>query len=188
MSLGENGLRYCPVEVADIYNTNVIFGPNLPRIRGATTRDTKVLRTKEQIVGIPRDFYRLHKMVTITDDVMFVRGIPFLVTFSRKIKSWTAEFIPKQTERLLAKSLKKVPMPYARGVFIVKLAVMDKEFDIVKEHLQFLEVNMTDARDYVAEIERELRKVKERVRCTSSKFPFQFIPTMILIYTLYNVC
>ena len=56
-------------------------------------------------VGIPRDFYKLYKMVTITDDVMFVSGVPFLVTFSRKIKFRTAEFIPKQTARLISKSL-----------------------------------------------------------------------------------
>ena len=65
----------------------------------------KVLKMKEQRVGIPQDFYRLYKMVTITDDVMFVSGIPFLVTFSRKIKIRTAEFIPKRTARLIAKSL-----------------------------------------------------------------------------------
>ena len=105
VSLGENGLRNCPVEVADISNSNIIFGPNRPIIRGATTRDTKLLRTKEKRVGIPRDFYKLHKMVTITDDVIFVSGIPFLVTFSRNIKFWTSGFIPKQTAILLAKSL-----------------------------------------------------------------------------------
>ena len=105
MSLGENGLSNCPVEVADISNSNIIFGPNRPIIRGARTRDTKVLRTKEQIFGIPRDFYKLHKMVTIMADVMFVSGVPFLVTFLRKIKFWTAEFIPKRTARLLATSL-----------------------------------------------------------------------------------
>ena len=54
LSLGENGLRNCPVEVADISNSNVIFGPNRPRIREATTRDMKIIRTKEQRVGIPR--------------------------------------------------------------------------------------------------------------------------------------
>ena len=83
MIFGENGLRNCPVEVADISNSNVIFGPNRPIIRGETTRDTKVLITEDQKVGIPRDFYKLNKMVTITADVMFVSGILFLVTFLR---------------------------------------------------------------------------------------------------------
>ena len=144
-------------------------------------RDTKMPRTKEQRVGIPRDLYKLHKMVTIAADFMLVSGIPFLVTFLRNIKFWTAEFMPKRKAGLLAKSLKKVLLIYTRGGYIVKLALMDKAFDAVKEHLPFLELNTTAARENVAEIERELRQVKERGRCTSSKFPFQFIPTMVLI-------
>ena len=34
---------------------------------------------------ITRDFYRVHKFVTLAADVMFVKSIPFLVTFSRNI-------------------------------------------------------------------------------------------------------
>ena len=77
-------------------------------------------------------------MVTITADFMFVSGVLFLVTFSRKIKFRTAEFIPKRTSILIAKSLKKVLLLYARGGYIVKLALMDKDFDAVKEHLPSL--------------------------------------------------
>ena len=47
-------------------------------------------------------------------------------------------------------------MLYARGGFIVNLALTDKEFDAVKEHLPFLQVNTTAAREHVGEIEREL--------------------------------
>ena len=107
-------------------------------------------------------------MVNITADVMLVSGIPFLVTFSRKIKFRTAEFIPKRTAIFLAKSLKKVLFLYSQGGYIVKLSLVDKEFDEFKENLPFLEVNTTAAREHVAEIEQELRQVKERVRCTSS--------------------
>ena len=123
-------------------------------------------------------------MVTITADVIFVSGMPFLLTFSRKIKFWTAQFMPKRTAILLAKFLKKVLILYARVGFIVKLSLMEKEFDVVKKHLPFLEVNTTAAREHVAEIERELWKITERVRYTSSEFSFQFIPTMVLIYTV----
>ena len=80
MSLGENGLRNCPITASDVSNAPVIFGPNRPRIRGVTTRDT----------AIPREFYKMHKMVTITADVMFINGILFLVTFLGKMKFRTA--------------------------------------------------------------------------------------------------
>ena len=32
---------------------------------------------KEQRISIPREFYKMHKRVTITADVMFVSGVPF---------------------------------------------------------------------------------------------------------------
>ena len=47
--------------------------------------------------SIPRYFYGLHKFVTLTADVMFVNGIPFLVTLSRKIRLFTVEFLPSRT-------------------------------------------------------------------------------------------
>ena len=126
MSLGENGIQNCPVTVVDISNAPTIFVPNRPRIRGGTKIDTNVKSVKDQRISIPREFYKMHKRVTITADVMFVSGVPFLVTLSRKIKFRTTQFLPKRTARTLADSLTKVIMMYARGGFIVNLALMDK--------------------------------------------------------------
>ena len=47
VSLGENGLQKCPLTMADISNAPNIFGPNRPRIRGGTKRDTNMKRVKE---------------------------------------------------------------------------------------------------------------------------------------------
>ena len=98
----------------------------------------------------------MHKMVTITADVMFINEILCLVTFSRKIKFRTAECVPKRTAKSLAKHLEKVLVLYARGGFIVNLALVDKSFDAVKEYVPLLQINTTAAREHVGEIEREL--------------------------------
>ena len=90
MSLGKNSLQNCPITASDLSNAPVNSGPNRPRIRRTATRDTKVIRVKEQRVAIPREFYKMHKMVTITADVMFINGSLYLATFLRKIKSRTA--------------------------------------------------------------------------------------------------
>ena len=100
-------------------------------------------------MSIPLDFYRLHKKLTLTADVMFVGGLPFLVTFTRKLKFRTAEFVPNRTAKMLAKSLKKVIALYARDGFIINLALMDKEFDSVRPHVPFLEINTTAAIEHV---------------------------------------
>ena len=68
----------------------------------------------------------MHKFVTVMAGVMFIRSIPPLVTFLRKIKFETAEFVLNHSARMLAKSLRKMLMLYARGGFVVNLALMDK--------------------------------------------------------------
>ena len=74
----------CPVSVTDINSARIIFGPNVSGLRGRTTRDNAIVRVKEQRVAIPGDFYKMHKMVTLTADVMFVSGIPFFGDILKK--------------------------------------------------------------------------------------------------------
>ena len=50
-------------------------------LRGETIQ--KPDRVEPEYIGIPRDFYELHKFITSTTDVMFVDGIAFLITLSQ---------------------------------------------------------------------------------------------------------
>ena len=56
-------------------------------------------------VSIPDDFNRLNKFVTVAADVMFVSGVPIFMTYKRKIKFTTAEYLPWRTAVQLANSL-----------------------------------------------------------------------------------
>ena len=51
-----------------------------------------------------------------------------------------------------------------------------------------LETNTTAAREYVDKIEREIRLIKEKTRCVTTGFPYHWIPKMVLIHTVYDVC
>ena len=66
--------------------------------------------------------------MTIAADVMFVAGVPFFVTHSRKIDFTTVEYLPNRTARQLANALRTVMFIYARGGFLVRLVVMDMGF------------------------------------------------------------
>ena len=80
-------LKHCPVTVEYIANDHAIFGPNCTRFKGAVTRHpVRFTKTMGERLKIPRDFYRIHKSVTLTADLMFVSGLPFLVTYSKGIK------------------------------------------------------------------------------------------------------
>ncbi len=81
----EKLITNCTVTVRDIKNANLMYGPDLPNKRGKQTR-TKPERVRVEIVHIPKDFFQLHKYVTLVADIMFVNGRLFLVTSLR----WTS--------------------------------------------------------------------------------------------------
>ena len=57
----------------------------------------------------------------------------------------TAEFLPSRTARQLSSSLTKIVKVYARGGFIVRLVMMDMEFEKIKDDFVRVEVNTTVA-------------------------------------------
>ena len=118
---------------------------------------------------------------------MFVSGLPFLITSSRHIKLATAELVSTRTARQLAKLLMKVVLMYVRGGFVVNLALMDMEFEKIKDLCGLVEVNTTATREHVPEVERMIRIVKQRLRSVTSDFPFSPIAKMVLIHSVYHL-
>ena len=111
--VSHENLRNCSVKVKDITNARALFGLNRSRLKGGTVRQNPE-RVDPVYTAIPRDFYELHRFETLTADVMFVNGIPFLVTLSRKIKMLTAEYLPSRTAKQLSSSLTKIVKVYAQ--------------------------------------------------------------------------
>ena len=52
--------------------------------------------------------------------------------------------------------------------------------------MEIIEVNTTAAREHVPEIERQIRLIKERVRCTTSDFPLNPTPGLVFIHLVYT--
>jgi hypothetical protein len=77
----EKLIANCPVTVQDVHNANRIFGPDLANLRGKTTRK-KPEHVRVDCVKPPLDIIDMHKYVTLVADVMFVNGLPFLVSSS----------------------------------------------------------------------------------------------------------
>ena len=113
-------------------------------------------------LDIPRDFYKFPKRVTLCADMMFVSGLPFLVTSPQNTIFVTTEFVPKHGGKFV-KHLRKVLKLYAQGGFVVDVCHMDQEFIKVRDFVGTLEVNTTAAREHVGKIERFIRLLKERL-------------------------
>jgi hypothetical protein len=180
----EQLLTNCPVTMRDVDNANRIFGPDLANLRGKTTR-TKPERIRVEYVQIPWDFVQMHKYVTLVADVMFVNGLPFLVTSSRGLSLVMIEHLPSRTAKRLAQTLERVFRIYATAGFVVQMAMMDVEFEKLRTLLPHVALNTTAAREHVGEIERKIRVVKERARGTFNTLPYKKLPKMMVVELLH---
>ena len=174
----------CPVTVQDVENANRIFGPDFANLRGKTIR-TKPEHVRIEYVQIPRDFVELHKYVTLVADIMFLNGLLFLVTSSRGISLVTIEYLKSRTAKRLVHTLERVFRIYGTAGFMVQTALMDMEFEKLKDKLPNVILNTTAAQEHVGEIERKIRVVKERARCTTSILPYNILPKIMIIELMH---
>jgi hypothetical protein len=77
-------------------------------------------------VEIPKAILDLNKDVTMAADVMFVNGLPFVTTISRKRKFTTIEYVTSRSEPNLIKSLLKIISLYKARGFNPSMALMDR--------------------------------------------------------------
>ena len=106
---------------------------------------------------------------------------------SRKIRMYTAEYLPSRTASQLGSLITRVIHVYAKGGFFVRVVLMDMEFECLTDKLPFVSVNTSAAWEHVAEIERSIRTIKERARCVLAGLPFEVIPSnsSFILYTLW---
>ncbi|KAL7480380.1 hypothetical protein ACHAW6_006074, partial [Cyclotella cf. meneghiniana] len=183
----EKMIEDCPVDHVDLKNAHTIFGPDLASIRGRTVR-RKPERVEVRVVAVPRDFLKLHRFITLTADIMFVNGIPFLLTRSRGVQHITVEYLPRRTATIIGNKLTRVLQFYNRGGFVVQTALMDREFESVKTTCPQLPINTTAANEHVPEIERTVRTVKDRARGVYNTLPFTCgLPRLMTIELIHFI-
>ena len=120
---------------------------------------------------------------------MFVSGLALFGTLLRMIKLVRAEYLSNRKAGQLAKYLRKTVKLYAKGGFLVQLALMNKDFDRIEDLVSLLNANTAAAREHGGKIEREIRLIKERTRCFTTAFPCHwFSKRKVLIHTVYDVC
>ena len=94
-------------------------------------------------------------------DVIFVNGVPFLVSAARCLKLVTAEFTPSRTAKQLAAGITRMIDLYACRGFQVGTVLMDNEFEKLQNFVPILAINTTVAKEHIPEVERKIRLIKE---------------------------
>ncbi len=119
----------CPVTPNAVQIAHRIFGPNLAGVRGQTVRRPPNSVTTNYI-QILHALLERHQRVTLAVDIMFVNGVPFLVSVARGLNLVTAEHMPTRTAKQLAAGIVCVMDLYSRGGFQVGMVLMDNKFAI----------------------------------------------------------
>ena len=141
-------------------NAKYIFGPPITGVRGKTIR-LKPAYVDTYLVPILQDFYILYLYITLTVGMMFVNGLPMLVTCSQRIRMLTVEYITSHMPENLAHHLNKVINVYHHGGFKMNTILMDMEFEPLSALLETMDCNMTAVREHIGEIESKIRTIKE---------------------------
>ena len=162
-------LRSSNISRDDIANAKHLFGPN-HHIKRGKERRMKPIRVEPDYCSVPASIMERHKNLTLVGDVMFVCGLPFLITLSRGVRFATVQYRPHRTGKLLSDALYETIKLYKRAGFKVQTCLMDNEFNPLKALLSDIcTINTAAKGEHVGEIERFIQTIKGKCRCISSE-------------------
>ena len=138
LSVQSNGIRNCPIALQDIKNAQIIHRQHL----GTATSKGKSTRGKMRIaiqdyLEIPKEFKMRNENVALCADIMFILGVPFLITISKKLKFITIMPIASRSNDNPLEAFDQTFRVYNYNGFTIATLHVDPEF-------KFLEDSMID--------------------------------------------
>jgi hypothetical protein len=179
-----NLLANCPVTKRDIMAAEDIYGPDIGILKGKTVcRGPHTVRTDLMYSPLSAVVHERYQEVTLCADIMYVNGIAFFVSISRKIKFGTIEVLDSQSQGHLVKAFQNIARIYHHGGFRVRYVLMDGQFDCLEGDLASMQVllNKTARDEHVGDVERYIQTIKERMRCSHNTLPFKQVPSRMVI-------
>jgi hypothetical protein len=173
-------IQNCPVTPTDIKVAEIISGPNVMCLKGKTTRST-TKQARMEPIQIPISISEKYKNVTLAVDIMFVRGYRFLVSVSEHIVFGTAGYIRDAKILTIANSFARVCNLYRTRGFRVTIAMMDGQFEPLQGGMPTgVQLQVISADVHVGLVERYIRTIKERTRCTICVLPYKHYPFVMV--------
>ena len=152
-----------------------IYGPSAAMKKGKTTTKKSSCITIEEQIKLPLSIKERHKDITLGLDFLYVNGIMFLHSISRKFKFRTVEVFygkrkPKAMDTL--SSINKIVNIYkARKLNIIQIDA-DMEFKCLESQLFPIKLNIAAADEHVPDVESSFRTIKEGTRTLLPDMPF----------------
>lgn len=168
-----------------------IYGPDCAVIKGRTTR-----KQPEPVI-IEYVSRQISPHITLAADLMFIDGLPFLVTVSRRLQLVMTKMLSGKTEKDLRDAFNSIVSSYAAQKFRVNFVLTDGESAVkaIEEHLnrQGIRLNPAPPGAHVPEVERAIRLIKERMRIIWNSLPYM-LPNKLIGHlveycvSMINIC
>ena len=97
-------INILPVTIEDVCNANNIYGYNVPTLKGNTVRQQPNC-VQEEYIEVPGSLKERIGNLKVVADVMFVNGIPFVVSVSRGVNLKMVEYVRQSLKNVLANSI-----------------------------------------------------------------------------------
>ena len=169
----------CPLTENDVRRYFEIYGNNEGSIKGKATRKRPEHVTTESLVTIPEEILREHRTLTLYADLFFISGMPYFTTISEGIMFTTVEALQNRKYDTIIDALLAVITFYKVKGFNVKFVFSDNELKPMKEAIHEegnADLNLSAPNEHVPEVERNIKTIKERVRCSINDMPYEKLP------------
>ena len=175
-----------PVTTEDINLAEIVYGKDIPSMKGKTTR-RKPSSVKDNTVELPPELIRLKFGLTLAIDIMTVNGCKFLTTISNDLYYRTAHYIKNKEYKTLAEAILKTLKLYEKRDFKITRIKADNEFQKTFQYMsQHYSYNgmiiFSNPQEHTPEAERNIRTIKERCRATYHSLPYPRLTKNLVIY------
>ena len=169
----------CPITENDVRRYFEIYGNSEGLIKGKATRKKPEHVTTESLVTIPEAIIKEYRTLTLYADLFFISGMPYFTTISEGIMFTTVEALQNRKYDTIIDALLAVITFYKVKGFIVKFVFSDNELKPMKEAIHDegnADLNLSAPNEHVPEVERNIKTIKERVRCSINDMPYDKLP------------
>jgi len=180
----ENNIIGCSgLKAKDVDNARKIWGPSEPKLRGKTPALKSRMDREDERTDLPEELREKFQNVTLFIDVMHVNRIPFLVSKSAHIGHSISVPLEGLSAKEYKRALEVMINEYTSRGATIKNVLGDGAFTCLKTFLGNKQIDLDNpvAKKHVPEAERNIRDVKNRVRCARMMMPYTRVPRRFTI-------
>ena len=125
--LRQNLIKNCEVTDKDIAITDAVFGPDVPTLKGKSTRP-KPRKVVGKEIDIPEEFVSTNKDIELAIDIIFINNEPILTTIDRSLMFKACMPLKSREDENILQGLDTILCRYNQGGYTVVRIHADGEF------------------------------------------------------------